>query len=655
MANISSIGISSGVLTSDLIDQLAEAEREPTELRLNRKEEEVSAKLSDLGRIKSAVTDLRLSSRSLGNPEALQDRTVTSTNSGISATADSDASTGSYQVDVTNLATAHSLSSAGFADKSTTTVGTGTLAITAGSKTVNIAVDSSNNTLEGLASAINSEDLNVSASVIYTGTEYKLVLSSTETGTDNAISITVTDDDGNHTDATGLSQFTFNATTQRLNESVVAENAEFTVNGIPITRSSNKVDDVIDGVTLDFSVETDGSPATLTVGIDTQAISDRVQDFVDKYNALKEIINEVTEFNPDGAGGNLLGNSTVRSVSSQVRSVLSNVVPGLETANIRSLSEIGISTNKDTGLLTFDTNAFADALSSSPKDVVALFADQGRTTDSQVKFVSNGINTKVGTYNVEIDTLATQGAINGTKDVSAGVTIGANNDTFKLQVNGTETNTITLTAGTYTSAQLVAEIQNQLNADTNLKNAGVSVGVSLDASNQIKFTSSTFGSASNVNITEIDVDSLADLGFSVASGTAGVDVAGKINGVAATGSGRFLTANTGDASGIKLEITGGATGSRGTVSYIEGVGDQMVDLINGFLAAEGMITVAEQGYNKQLESVAGDRLEMEQRITTLRERLAMQFTTADILVGRLNSTKDFLESQFKALSGSNDN
>ena len=213
MSNISSIGIGSGVLTSDLIDQLAEAERAPTELRLDRKEAEVEAKLSAVGRINSALVDLRLPSRVLSNPDALNSLEANSSSSNVVVTADSAASAGQYTVEVTELAQAQSLSSAIYTDKNATTMGTGILSFKVGTETTNITIDATNNTLEGIANAVSAEDdFGVNASVIDTGSGFVLVFSAKETGTDNAMEITVTDTgDGDDEDPSGLSQFSFNA------------------------------------------------------------------------------------------------------------------------------------------------------------------------------------------------------------------------------------------------------------------------------------------------------------------------------------------------------------------------------------------------------------------------------------------------------------
>ena len=654
--SVSSIGIGSGVLTSDLIDSLAEAERAPTELRLNRKEEEVQAKLSAVGLLRSALTDLRLPARILSDPDALQELKTDSSSSNVSVTATGGgASVGQYSLEVTELAQAHSISTGSFADKNLTTLGTGTLSVKVGDVTKSITIDGSNNTLEGIANAINSDDsLAINASVIDTGSGFVLVFAAQNSGTENAIEISVADSDGNNTDALGLSQLAFDGTTNNLTESVAAKDAAFTVNGIAITRQSNTVSDVVDGLTFTLSGKTNGSPATLSVTQDSEKVVERIQDFVDAFNEVKTVINELTQFDPDnlGTSGVLLGDSTVRSVNTHLRSVLAQVVPGLEGSSIRSLSEVGISTDKGTGLLSFNDSTFKDKLAESPDDVIALFAEQGRTTDSQVSYQSKNVNTVPGTYDINITQAATRGSFSGTLAIGASTLIDADNDTFKISVDGTESADIVLTAGTYTQAQLVTELQKQLNADTNLSGAGKAVTVSVDGSGQLQFTSGTFGSESKVSFTAVDINTLTALGIDAIAGVDGLDVEGTINGEVATGSGQQLKAAIGDDSeGLVLLIEGPSIGDRGSVTFIEGIGDRLVDKLNSFLEFEGIIGTRESGLQTQLSEITKERTQLDFRVENLRTRLSRQFTTADILVSQLNSTQDFLKSQLDALAG----
>lgn len=657
--SVSSIGIGSGVLTSDLIDQLANAERAPTELRFDRKEEQVQAELSAVGRIRSALTDLRLPTRILSNPNALQALNAESSSSNVSASAGTGASVGQYSLEVTELAQAHSLSTASFADKNVTTLGTGTLSIKVGDVTKDITIDGSNNTLEGIANAINGEeDLAVNASVIDTGSGFVLVFAAQNSGTENAVEISVNDTgDGNSADALGLSQLSFDGTNNHLTQSVEAKDALFSVNGIPISRQSNTVSDAIDGVTFTLTGKTNGSPATVSVTQDTEQVLGRVQDFVDAFNEVKTILNEVTAFDPNNTEdtGLLLGDSTVRSINSQLRGVLSQMVPGLDGSSVRSLAEVGISTDRQTGLLSVDDDMFTKALTESPDDVVALFAEQGRASDAQVSFSTKGSNTVPGTYDIDITQAATNGSFTGASVIGAATVIDTDNDTFKISVDGTESLDITLTAGSYTAAELVTELQKQLDADTNLSGAGAAISVSLDGSGQLQFTSGTFGSDSKVSFTAVDTNTLASLGVDAIAGVDGLNVEGTINGEAATGKGQFLTgAVDDDSEGLVVKVEGSSIGDRGSVTFIEGVGDQLVDKLNSFLEFEGIIGAKENGLKEQLEEISKGRAQLDLRVENLRSRLSLQFTAADILVSQLNSTQDFLKSQLATLTGAKD-
>lgn len=656
MASISSIGIGSGTLTSDLIDKIVGADRAPTELRLDRAQEELEAELSAYGQIQNALSDFRLETRVLSKPALFGQMSVDSTSSVVSGSANSDASPGSYTLEVSQLAQAHSLSSNSFTAASDV-VGTGTLTITAGTTSANITIDASNSSIQGIADAINAEaDLNVNASVIDTGNGFKLVLSASEAGEDNAISIDVSGDgDGDSADDAGLSQLVFNDTTTNLTESVVATNAEFKVNGVDIVRDSNTVSDVVAGLTLELSGTNDGSPAIVSITQDTDKVADTVEKFVESYNALQTLHNELTEFDPDGRdSGVLLGDQALRTIFTSLRSDMYQLVAGLESEEIRSLSDIGINTNSETGALTFDRTDFTSALSDYPDDVEALFAAQGRTSDSQISFEGYLSDSKAGEYAINLTQIATKGSLSGAavlSDPPATITIGDDNDTLSLTVDGVATGTITLTqSATYTADTLAAEIQSQINADSNLINGGVGVTVSYDAG-VLSIISDSYGSDSSVEITAIEIAAAStDLGLTVATGTDGVNVEGTINGQAATGVGQRLTVDEdGDASGLSILVKGGAIGDRGTVTMIRGIGDAIVSRINEFMGFEGSLIVRQAGVEESLNELDEERAAMENRLTILQNRLAIQFTSADILIGKLNSTGDFLTNFFKSL------
>lgn len=655
MAGISSLGFGSGVLTNDLVDQLVAAEQKPATERLDFNQQKTEALISAYGALKSAVTELRLPLRQLSSADNLKAFSGTSSNEDVVVSVDStSASPGTYSVTVDSLAQAQSLVSGTFADKDTTAIGTGTLTMTVGGQSVNLTIDSSNNTLQGLANEINNADIGASAGVIDTGNGYRLVLSSEKTGVDNAISITVSDDDGNDTDTSGLSQLAFDGTTNNLTETVAAKDAVIQINGIEITRSNNSFDNVIDGVSLE--VKGEGVTSTVTVAQDTGAVADRVQSFVDSYNTLQSAIKSLAGYNAETEQGGLLsGDSTVRNVQNQLRRMLTDVVPGLSNASVRSLADIGVTTDYETGLLEFDTSKFNEQLKAHPDDVAALFASQGRPSDPDIEFVSSGVNTEPGNYAVNITQVATQGSLQGANVGTGSVTIDTNNDELTFVVDGSTTASIQLTAGTYTREELAAEIQTQLNANSALGADGRSVTVEFDTgTGALSFNSEEYGSSSNVSLTAVDTNSAATLGLSVATGTVGKDVAGTINGQAATGEGQLLFVDGEvEAAGLQIRVTGGTTGSRGTVNFIEGIGSRGVDLINDVVGVDGSIESRTDGLQAKLDDIAEERERFEARMESYRERLVSQFSAADSLISRLNSTLDFVSQQLAALAPQN--
>ncbi|MEH6355851.1 MAG: flagellar filament capping protein FliD [Marinobacter sp.] len=659
MANISSLGIGSGVLTSDLVDQLVKAERAPADNRFTRKTEQSEAMLSAYGKLRSAITELRLPMRQLSSADNLKAFSATSSNEDIGVSVNSaKASRGSYSLDVTSLATAQALASQDvFADRDTTSVGEGELTIAVGDKTANITINGSNNSLQGLANAINDAGVGVSAGVIDTGNGFQLVLSADETGTANAVSITATESDGTNTDNTGLSRFAFNADMAEnagFSQTIAATDAVMKINGIEVTRSTNNFENVIDGLSFDIK---DIGTSTVKVSQDVGAVTDRVQGFVEKFNALQVTIDSLAGFNAEAGVGSLLtGDSTVRALQSQLRQVLTGVVPGLENANVRSLADVGIKTDPNTGALEFDRSIFETQLKNNPDDVTALFAEQGRTTDGQVEFVRSGLSTQPGRYDINVTQAATRGQLSAGSALAATVDVTGTNDEFALKVNGETTVSLKLTQGTGITAQaLVDDIQAQLNSNAALSASGESVQVSLDSDNKLVFTSGKYGSESNVSISS--QEGADAFGLTGATGTAGQNVAGTIGGKVAEGDGQvlFLGSGSGPASGLQVRILGDQTGARGSINFVQGLGKNTVDLVNSFVGIDGALASRTSSLNRDLSEIQESQTKLDIRIESYRERLVKQFSAADSLISQLNNTRDFVTQQLEALAPQNFN
>ena len=661
MAGISSLGIGSGVLTSDLVDQLVAAERKPTENRLAQKTQQSEAMLSAYGKLRSAITELRLPMRQLSSADNLKAFSATSSNENIGVSVDSTkASRGSYSLNVTSLASAQALASqAVFADKDSASVGQGTLKLSVGDKVKEITIDSSNNTLQGMANAINEANAGVSAGIIDTGNGYQLVMSADDTGTANAVSISATEEAG----AEGLARFAFDTAASESNpdmvETIAAEDAVMEINGIAVTRSSNSFENVIDG--LSFDIKEIGT-STVTVNQDVGAVTDRVQGFVDKFNALQSTIDSLAGFNSDAGVGSLLtGDSTVRALQGELRQVLTGVVPGLENANVRSFADIGISTDPKTGNLEFDRDEFETQLENNPDDVTALFAEQGRTSDSQVEFVRSGLSTQAGKYDINVTQAATRGSLNFSAADTTTINVKAGNQ-FTFEVDGETQVTVFLenapdgsplsgAGNDFTGADFASAIQQALDGSSELEAAGRSVQVSWSASDGLSFKSGNYGSESNVRLTgALNVPAL-----NAKDGTAGTDIAGTIGGKVAKGDGQvlYLGNDNGPASGLQVRVLGDEVGDRGSINFVQGVGKSTVDLVNSFVGAEGKLESRTNSLNLELEKIQESQVKLDIRIESYRERLVRQFTAADSLISQLNNTRDYVTQQLDALAPQN--
>ena len=234
-------------------------------------------------------------------------------------------------------------------------------------------IDSSNNTLAGVRDAINNAGAGVSASILKNGDNYQLFLVSEETGLSKSMSIAISGDSvGGDTDSDGLSQLAFNSSGSQLTQYAAGANANFSINGLAVSSASNTVTDVIDGVTLNLLSAT-SSAITIDVKTDTDTIVADVQAFVDKYNAYATLFKDLTKYDATtGSAGVLQGDSTARSVMSQIRSELGKSVTGL-SGSYTSLGDVGISIDK-AGVMTFTQSTFKTAFAAAPTEVTGVFA-----------------------------------------------------------------------------------------------------------------------------------------------------------------------------------------------------------------------------------------------------------------------------------------
>ena len=305
---------------------------------------------------------------------------------------------------------------------------------------------------------------------------------------------------------------------------------------------------------------------------------------------------------------------------------------------------MGINFQKD-GSLTLDSTKLQTAIDNNVTDIPGLFGVLGKATATGVSYKGSTVNTKPGTYAVNVTKLATQGNIIGTKDNSGGVTITAGvNDVISVTIDG-KTAAITLSAKTYANAaDLVSEIQSKLNSSSALSSGGVSASVT-QSGGVLEIQSKSYGSASKVSVTGT---ALTDL-FGTSNTTDGVDVEGTIDGRAASGTGQVLTATSGDSNGLAITIATVTTGAQGTIKFARGFADQLSKLATTYLATGGALEGQVTGLNAQVSDVEKQKTNLNARLITLQAQYLAQFTKLDTLISSLKATQSFLTSQLSNL------
>jgi len=351
MGSLSSPGIGSGINVNQLVSQLVAAERAPQEQRIARRETDARADLAAFNQIKTALSSLRTAANALDGTSGVAGRKTTiQADAGFTASATSTAALGRYSIEVESLATAQKRQSGPVT--SSADLGSGTLSFTVGTETFNVALGATN-TITELRDAINTATggKGLSATVVNGDAGNVLVLNAAKAGTAGAITI----------NATG-SIATF---TNGLVVTTTATDAVVKVDGVTRTADSNRLADLISGVTIDLTKAQDNSTFTLDIVADNANVRTAMQTFVGAYNAALTQLRNASAYNAESrTGGPLLGDAAVRGLQQQLRGAIGDAFD--------ELSAIGIRSSKD-GSLSIDVSKFDAALATNPAAVERLF------------------------------------------------------------------------------------------------------------------------------------------------------------------------------------------------------------------------------------------------------------------------------------------
>ena len=415
----------SNIDTDSLVTNLTAAQKTSVETPITTKQTANTAQISSLGSISSDLTTFATSLNTLVAGGTLQTQPVSSSSTVMTVAAVAGTAIGSLSdtISVGQLAAAQQVKSSTYASAQAFNLGTLSLTVAGGSP-VTINVTSSNDTLSGIAQSITAAGAGVTASVITGSNGQSTLVLKGQTGAAQSFQITGADtSDGSVTQPSGgvsLSALSYDPTATGANASTTmtslqaAQDAQLTVDGVAITRSSNSFSDVIPGVQMTLtgvgSTSLSSTPATA-------AISEAVTDFVSAYNSLlSELTTATAAATSSSDAGPLRGNSAIRSLQAQLAKL--TTTPLNASGSIRTLAELGVSTAQD-GTLSVDTTKLSTMLATYPNDVAAMFMTSQTSSSSKVLITNTAGAAASGVYAVSGLTSApvggnATGSINGT-------------------------------------------------------------------------------------------------------------------------------------------------------------------------------------------------------------------------------------------------
>lgn len=549
------------------------------------------------------------------------------------------AGAGAIREPITNGAT-----SIGFSSSSTAVGGllnaTGLGATTISINSVNVNVDLGTMSLQDVASAINAAGTGATASVrsVTEGgaTTYKLDIAGGGTPT-------FADPDGT-LGALGVLQSAFS------NQLVAAQDAEYSLDGVSFTSKTNTISTVIPNVTFTLLKANEVTPetSTLTLTQNNGAVKDKIKEFMNAFNGLVDFIKANSQFNKDTFdAGPLFGDPTARLVEQSIGDSLFTNVLGLSTS-YSNLTQIGFSFDSD-GKMKLDEAALDAALAASPTAVGNVFRARGDATGAALQYVSSSDKTKAsgaGVYSVVVSQIATKGAYEA-EFAQSSPSAATEKLTFNGSLFGNTPYELTLNSGNDLAANIAA-----INNDAKLKDLVVASNVG----GKLTITSKKWGTSGNFSVVS-DLAAAADnsgIGTSEAGvKTTGVDVAGTINGEAATGSGQFLTGNSGNANtdGLQIMYSGSDLGLAGEVRVTKGIGAVVSSLVSQYTdTVSGLMAANDKALQDQFDGLGESIKSLQARLTLREQDLRRRFSAMEQAISGLQSQQSSLSAMFANLS-----
>lgn len=442
----------------------------------------------------------------------------------------------------------------------------------------------------------------------------------------------------------------FNPTLQEAKDAVIE------VGNLTISKSSNTIADVIQGVTLNLLQADSTSTIDVVVTNDTGEIRGKVDSFISAYNEVISFLQDQLSFDPDNPESSsakpLLGDSTAVRLNRQLQNLVSSSVPGA-SSGLNSLAQLGITTDQDTSEISLDEAKFSAAISASLTNVTRLFIGIGVPSNSQVEFVSKTDDTDSGSYGLVINTVPTRATVDADHAVQSGGIAAQEVISVNFFSNATSS------SDSPTTAQITAAAGSTVNDIINaLNSAFATQKIAASASNNngaIRIRATGFGDDIKIQVLSDKDNSSNQSGLGTVDSTSkediGVDIAGTINGFRANGQGAVLTSGSGFGDdGLSLRAEVSTTGNYGTVTVSSGVADRMATLISSILdASNGAIKVRQDGIADTVDDL-DDQVERKSiSVSAFEQRILQQFQRLEVLLGQFQSQGNALNSGLNSI------
>ena len=638
-------GVVSGIDYQSLVNQIIALAQRPAD-RLRQQATDLGTQQSTIATYKGLLQTLQTAAQGLRDGSAfgtLSATTAIASGSRVLVAADvsSLANPGSYQVAVTKLAQQQKLGSAVQVSADTPAGVAGTFSINGIAVTV-MATD----TLSDIRDKINAVNTGatasgVSASVVTVAQgQTRLVLTSAKAGDTG---MTLADTSGNALQTLGF--LSAPGTIDPTAVLVTGQNAQFSVDGIDFSTASNVISTAIEGVTLTLTSAEAGATTTVTVSRSASDAQKAVQGFVDAYNAVADFITQQSTAPKTGqTAPPLYGDNLLRQPKAALPQALLSTIGGT-ASDLSTAAMAGLSIGRD-GKLTLNATKFNDAFNNRLAELQKLFQQGGSTTVSSTFYVTSTSRTPAGTYPVSITQAASQSQAVGSGLGGTYVDDGTGDTMTVTDTALGRSTSITLTNG-MTSTQIVAALNTAFGAN------GLGV-VAREVAGEVTIGQSAFGSTAGITVAYTAGGNLGNVPVAVGTYANGTDVAGTINGEAATGSGQVLIAKAGTtAAGLSVRYAGATTGSAGDVTVRLGTGALLERLLQQYTDLNtGGIDSRNNSLTGRIKTLNDNADRIMAQLDVRKTSLLKQYANMEESLGRLQSQSQSITAMLNSLTTS---